>query len=181
MLHSVGGWLKIKKRVLLGKSGGVDSSVSALLLKEQGYEVIGLTMKLWRKNSDENNAIISDAKKICDKIGIEYHTENLQDEFKRKVVDNFVSTYLCGKTPNPCVECNKFIKFGEFYKLAKKYNCKYIATGHYAKIIYSKEMEQYVLCKSKAEEKDQTYFLYGIDKEILPYIIFPPPSTISLI
>ena len=154
-------------------SGGVDSSVSALLLKEQGYEVIGLTMKLWEKNSDENDAIISDAKKICDKIGIEYHTENLQDEFKRKVVDNFVSTYLCGKTPNPCVECNKFIKFGEFYKLAKKYNCKYIATGHYAKITYLKEMNQYVLCKSKADEKDQTYFLYGIDKEILPYIIFP--------
>lgn len=154
-------------------SGGVDSSVSALLLKEQGYEVIGLTMKLWEKNSDENDTTISDAKKICDKIRIEHHVENLQDEFRRKVVDNFVSTYLCGKTPNPCVECNKFIKFGEFYKLAKKYNCKYIATGHYAKITYSKELEQYVLCKSKAEEKDQTYFLYGIDKEILPYIIFP--------
>ena len=169
----------MKERVLLGMSGGVDSSVSAILLQKQGYEVIGLTMKLWQKEGDEavgeklDEQSIVDAQNVCKKLGIEHHVVDLQNEFKEKVVDNFICTYMCGKTPNPCIECNKFIKFGEFYNLAKKYNCKYIATGHYAKIIYSEKYNQYVLCKSNARTKDQTYFLYGINKEILPYILFP--------
>ena len=162
----------MKKKVLLGMSGGVDSSVSAILLQNQGYEVIGLTMKLWEKGQEKNKAII-DAKKVCEKLGIEHHVVDLQSEFKEKVVDNFVCTYMCGKTPNPCIECNKFIKFGAFYKLAKEYGCEYIATGHYAKVEFSEKYNQYVLKKSKAENKDQTYFLYGINKEILPNILFP--------
>ena len=162
----------MKKKVLLGMSGGVDSSVSAILLQNQGYEVIGLTMKLWEKGQEENKAII-DAKKVCEKLGIEHHVVDLQSEFKEKVVDNFVCTYMCGKTPNPCIECNKFIKFGLFYKLAKEYGCEYIATGHYAKVEFSEKYNQYVLKKSKVENKDQTYFLYGINKEILPNILFP--------
>lgn len=161
----------MNKRVLLGMSGGVDSSVSALLLQKQGYEVIGLTMKLW--GEEEIDSSILDAKKVCEKLGIEYHVKDLRNEFKKYVVESFVCTYMCGKTPNPCVECNKFIKFNEFYKLAKEYNCDYIATGHYAKIEYSEKYKQYVLVKAKAKAKDQTYFLYGINKDILPNILFP--------
>ena len=159
----------MKERVLLGMSGGVDSSVSAVLLQKQGYEVIGLTMKLW----EEDDRAVVDAKNVCKKLGIEHYVVDLQKEFKEKVVENFICTYMCGKTPNPCVECNKFIKFGEFYNLARKYSCKYIATGHYAKIVFSQEYNQYILCKSNAKLKDQTYFLYGINRKILPYILFP--------
>ena len=163
----------MKKKVLLGMSGGVDSSVSALLLQRQGYEVIGLTMKLWNPHGIEQEESIQDAKKVCEKLGIMHYVVDLQQEFKEKVVKDFICTYMCGKTPNPCVQCNKFIKFGAFYELAKKYDCEYIATGHYAKIAYSEKYNQYVLTKSQANTKDQTYFLYGIKKESLPYILFP--------
>lgn len=166
-------------KVLLGMSGGVDSSVSAILLQKQGYEVIGATMRLWEdvfnkefENVEENNTI-NDAKKVCEKLGIEHHTIDLKDEFRKKVVDNFVCTYMCAKTPNPCVECNKYMKFEAFYKFAQELGCEYIATGHYAKIKYSEKYNQYVLAKANAETKDQSYFLYGINKKILPYIIFP--------
>lgn len=158
------------KKVLLGMSGGVDSSVSAVLLQKQGYEVIGLTMLLC---GNENNSSIEDAKKVCEKLNIKHHIVDLRKEFKQNVIDNFACTYAKAKTPNPCVECNKYIKFGAFYKIAKDLKCDYIATGHYAKIEYSEEYNQYVLTKSKSEKKDQTYFLYGIDRNILPQILFP--------
>lgn len=177
------------KKVLIGMSGGVDSSVSALLLQEQGYEVIGATMRLWEENeqsdSKENynklsensenkqNDAVEDAKKVCEKLGIKHYVIDLREEFQRRVVDNFICTYLCAKTPNPCVECNKFLKFDAFYKFAQELGCEYIATGHYAKNFYSNEFNQYVLAKADAIEKDQSYFLYGINKDILPYIIFP--------
>lgn len=186
----------MNKKVLLGMSGGVDSSVSAILLQKQGYEVIGVTMRLWedekveKENNEENSenskinksektmdnivdSSISDAKKVCEKLGIEHHVFDLREEFKKRVVNNFICTYMCAKTPNPCVECNKFMKFNAFYKIAKELGCEYIATGHYAKCFYSEEFKSYVLTKADAEEKDQSYFLYGIDKEILPHVIFP--------
>ena len=163
----------MNKRVLLGMSGGVDSSTSAIILKEKGYEVVGATMRLWEENENVEPESIKDAKRVCDKLGIEHHVIDLRKEFKENVIDNFVCTYMCGKTPNPCVECNKFMKFGIFYKYAKELNCEYIATGHYAKIEYSEKYNQFVLTKSNEEKKDQTYFLYGIDKEILSHIIFP--------
>ena len=177
------------KKVLIGMSGGVDSSVSALLLQKQGYEVIGATMRLWEENeqsdSKENynklsensenkqNDAVEDAKKVCEKLGIKHYVIDLREEFQKRVVDNFICTYLCAKTPNPCVECNKFLKFDAFYKVAQELGCEYIATGHYAKNFYSNEFNQYVLAKADAIEKDQSYFLYGINKDILPYIIFP--------
>ena len=160
----------MRKKVLLGMSGGVDSSVSALLLQEQGYEVIGVTMQLLDK---ENIESINDAKKVCQKLGIEHHVVDLKKVFKERVIENFICTYMCAKTPNPCVECNKYLKFGELFNIAKQFECDYIATGHYARIEYSNKYNQYVLAKSKSKLKDQTYFLYDIDKKILPNIIFP--------
>ena len=161
----------MNKKVLLGMSGGVDSSVSAILLQKQGYEVIGATMRLWGKDGENNS--IEDAKKVCEKLGIKHHTIDLREDFKKKVIDNFICTYMCAKTPNPCVECNKFMKFDAFYKIAKQLGCEYIATGHYAKTYYSEKYNQYVISKAEASQKDQSYFLYGIEKEIIPYIIFP--------
>ena len=157
------------KRVLIGMSGGVDSSVAAYLLKEQGYEVVGLTMSLFVSNSQEgctSSSVIEDAKKVCDRLGIEHHILDLKQAFKSHVIDNFINSYLNAETPNPCVECNKFLKFGLMWEEAKKLNCDYIATGHYASIKDNK------LCKIDSP-KDQTYFLYKINKDLLSHILFP--------
>lgn len=159
------------KKVLLGMSGGVDSSVAALLLKNQGYEVIGVTMVLFDDSNIEvgclSNNASRDAKLVCDKLGIKHHIIDLKDDFKKYVINNFIECYKKGITPNPCVECNKFLKFGALYEYAQEIGCDYIATGHYAKV------EDGKLKKSKAITKDQSYFLYGIKKEILNNILFP--------
>lgn len=160
----------MKGRVFLGMSGGVDSSVSAIILKQQGYEVIGATMKLWNGNCEKN---IEDAKNVCEQIGISHVVIDCTEEFNNYVINNFINCYKCGETPNPCVECNKFIKFGVFYKKAIELNCDYIATGHYIKVEYSQKFNQYVLKMANSKDKDQSYFLYGIPKEILPKLIFP--------
>ena len=167
----------MEKKVLLGMSGGVDSSVSAILLKKKGYEVIGATMKLWtgetKLDKEKNEKTINDAKKVCDKLGIKHYVFDAQKEFEQCVINNFVSQYQNAETPNPCIECNKYIKFGYFYNKAKELGCDYIATGHYARIEYSEKYDQYVLRKSKEEKKDQSYFLYTIPEERLGSIIFP--------
>ena len=164
-----------KKRVLLGMSGGVDSAVSAILLQNSGYEVIGVTMRLFEdENCDScNTNILNDAKEVCDKLGIEHYVYDFRYDFKKYVIDNFVDEYRKGRTPNPCIECNRYLKFGKMFELAKDLNCEYIATGHYAKVEYSDKYKSYVLKKSNNENKDQSYFVYPIDKEILPYVIFP--------
>lgn len=151
------------KKVLIGMSGGVDSSVAAYLLKEQGYEVIGVTMSLFTKAEDQS---VFDAKEVCKKLNIEHHVVSYVNEFKNHVINNFIESYINAKTPNPCVECNKFLKFGLLWDKAQELNCDYIATGHYATIKDNK------LCKIDSP-KDQSYFLYKINKEVLPHILFP--------
>ena len=161
------------RRVLLGMSGGVDSSVSALLLKEQGYDVIGATLELYRGSSCCNINTYIDAKNVCNQIGILHFTYNYKEEFKKFVIDDFINCYSNCKTPNPCIECNKFLKFGLMYEKAKEMKCEYIATGHYAKTEYSEKYKRYILKKSNAGKKDQSYVLWNIPKELLQYIVFP--------
>lgn len=151
------------KRVLLGMSGGVDSSTAAYLLQEEGYEVVGVTMSLFLKEGDTS---VEDAKKVCESLGIEHHVVSYYDAFKKHVIDNFIHCYQNALTPNPCIECNKYLKFGLLWEKAQELNCEYIATGHYAAIRDGK------LCRVPSV-KDQSYFLYKIDKNILNHILFP--------
>ena len=151
------------ERVLLGMSGGVDSSVAAYLLQKEGYEVIGVTMKLINK---ENDTSVEDAKRVCEKLGIEHHVVDFKTEFKNEIINTFIRSYINAETPNPCIDCNKFFKFGYLWDKAKELNCNYIATGHYASIKDNK------ICKIDSP-KDQTYFLSKINKEVIPHILFP--------
>ena len=161
------------KRVLLGMSGGVDSSVSALLLKEAGYEVIGATLELFAGSSCCNINTYIDAKNVCNLIGIPHFTYDYKDEFRKYVIDDFIDCYANCKTPNPCIECNKYMKFGFMYEKAKQLDCNYIATGHYAKTEYSNEYKRWVLKKSNAGKKDQSYVLWNIPKDLLSHVLFP--------
>ena len=158
------------KRVLLGMSGGVDSSVSALLLQKQGYEVVGITMLLC---SGEESQAIQDARNICKKLNIEHYVYDLQKEFKENVINDFIKKYEECLTPNPCIKCNRYMKFGYMYQKAKELNCNYIATGHYAKKEFSEEYNKYVIKKSNAGKKDQTYVLYNIPSEMVEHTLFP--------
>jgi len=148
-------------KVVVGMSGGVDSAVTAALLKKEGYEVIGLTMLLI------DGFDYSDAEKVCNDLGIEFHLLDLRDKFKEIVINRFINDYKNGITPNPCVICNKYIKFGLMYDELLKYDADYIATGHYARIINKK------LYKAKDKNKDQSYFIYNLKKEQLNKILFP--------
>lgn len=155
----------MEKVIGLGMSGGVDSSAAAYLLKQQGYKVIGITMMLI--DDEKTNQAISDAKKVCEVLEIDHHVVDLREEFKKIVIGNFIEAYKNGTTPNPCCVCNKYFKFGLFYEAARKLGCDYISTGHYARI------EDGKLYKAKVLEKDQSYFLWGINKEVLKNVILP--------
>lgn len=151
----------MSKKVLVGMSGGVDSSVAAVLLLEQGYEVVGLTFK-FTEDFDSNDAV-----KVCEKIGIEHHIIDYRDIFKETVIDKFINDYNSGITPNPCILCNREVKFNFLYQNMLKYDCDYIATGHYARIIDGK------LFKSSDLNKDQTYFLAQLTEEQLSHLLLP--------
>ena len=161
------------KKVLLGMSGGVDSSVSALLLKQRGYEVIGTTLELFTGSSCCNTETYMDAKNVCNQIGMPHFIYNCKDIFKTYVIDDFINCYSCCKTPNPCIECNKYMKFGFMWEKAKELGCNYIATGHYAKTEYSEKYNRWVLKKSNAGKKDQSYVLWNIPKELIEHVLFP--------
>lgn len=161
------------KKVLLGMSGGVDSSVSALLLMQAGYEVIGATMELFAGSSCCNINTYIDAKNVCNSIGIPHFTYDYKNEFKEYVIDDFINCYKNCKTPNPCIECNKYMKFGLMYEKAKELGCNYIATGHYAKTEYSEKYGRWILKKSNAGKKDQSYVLWNIPKDLIEHVLFP--------
>lgn len=154
-------------RVLIGMSGGIDSSVSAHLLKEMGYEVVGVFMHLHNIDEEARDS----AKEMANFLDIEFHVIDYRKEFKDKIISPFIEEYLRAKTPNPCIMCNELIKFGKMNELRKDFSCEKISTGHYAKII--KEKGSYGLYKGNDKKKDQSYFLYRIDKNLLPDIIFP--------
>lgn len=149
------------KRVIVGLSGGVDSSVAAYILKEKGYEVVGVTYKMLEDFDT------SDAEKIAKELDIEFHIEDITKQFKEEIIDYFIREYQEGLTPNPCVICNKQIKFKYLSSSLKKYNADLISTGHYVKV------EKNKLYKGEDENKDQSYFLYNLNKDIISKLIFP--------
>ena len=162
-------------RVLVGMSGGVDSSVTALLLKEQGHEVVGVTMNVWNEDSSCNStSAMEDAKAVCEKLDIPYHVVDFTDTFKESVIDYFANEYMNGRTPNPCNACNRYVKFEALINQAKDvYGCDYIATGHYARIEKDEVTGRYFLKKSITDKKDQTYALYNLTQEQLKSTIMP--------
>lgn len=167
------------KKVLVAMSGGVDSAVAAYLIKSQGFDAGGITMRVWSDGeviSDSENTSpdqnCTDAKLIADALQMPHYTVALGESFKRCVVDKFIDDYKNGLTPNPCVECNKFIKFGKLFDAAISLGYDGIATGHYARIEQDGSKKLF-LKKAADESKDQSYFLWSIDKNKLPYIKFP--------
>lgn len=159
-----------RKKVVIGLSGGVDSAVAALLLKQAGYDVIGVTMKLCNDSLDA----IDDAQKVAEKLDVPFHCLDLRDEFKKYVIDYFAKEYIEGHTPNPCIECNKHLKFGlMLIKAREMFDADYIATGHYANIEYNESTGRYYICESDATGKDQTYVLYNLTQEQLKHTLMP--------
>lgn len=165
-----------RKKVAVAMSGGVDSAVAALLSMKQGYDVSGATMKLCSKITAEGKDIasqdINDAKAVCDKIGIEHRVYSFEDTFHSTVIKNFIDTYLAGKTPNPCVVCNKLLKFGILLDEVMANGADLIATGHYARI-EKRDDGRYLLKKAADLKKDQTYMLWSLSQYQLSHTIFP--------
>jgi len=166
-----------RRRVLLGMSGGIDSSLAAVLLQEQGYEVVGLTMQMWENDEDDPRKLskevdtINEAKRIAEKLNVDHYTSNISERFKKDIIHNFINEYIEGRTPNPCALCNTKIKWPVLLEIANKLGCQFISTGHYAKI--SSENGVFFIQKAADKSKDQSYFLWGLTQEQLSRIILP--------
>ncbi len=167
-------------------SGGVDSSVAAALLKRQGYEVIGATMKLWSDDASEKGSVaegperscctlsaVEDARRVAQMLDIPHYVFNFQAIFEREVIEYFTKEYLAGRTPNPCIACNRHIKFDAFGQRAKELGAEYVATGHYAQIHFDDRTQKYQLQKALDGKKDQSYVLYHLNQELLAHFLLP--------
>jgi tRNA-specific 2-thiouridylase len=171
-----------KNKVVIGMSGGVDSSVAAYILKKQGYEVIGVTMKIWSEMDGETSddtggccglSAVDDARRVANRLDIPFYVMNFKEQFEEKVVQYFIDEYVEGRTPNPCIACNKYMKFDELLRRAHGLGAYYVATGHYAIIREDDVTGKFVIEKSNAVSKDQTYALYNFTQEQLKHTLMP--------
>lgn len=170
-----------KKKVVVGMSGGVDSSVAAWLLQEQGYEVIGVTMQIWQDEdslqTEENGgccglSAVEDARRVAAKLGIPYYVMNFKRDFKEKVINYFMEEYLHGRTPNPCIACNRYVKWESLLKRSLDIGADFIATGHYAQVEQLSN-GRFAVRRSVTAQKDQTYALYNLTQEQLSHTLMP--------
>ncbi len=172
-----------KKKVVVAMSGGVDSSVAAALLKEQGFEVIGVTMKLFSLPREVcldaglrsccGWQAVEDASQVCRKLGLPHYEIDLRQEFEQKVIGNFCHEYVHGRTPNPCIRCNELVKFAVLWERVKALGADFLATGHHARVEYDASAGRYLLKKGRDKAKDQSYFLYCLTQEQLSRTLFP--------
>ena len=167
-------------KVMVGMSGGVDSSVAAKLLIDSGYDVTGVTLKLFDGGDISEDfrtccslSDVEDARSVCYRLGIDHFVFNFKEAFRKKVINQFTESYLNGKTPNPCIECNRHIKFDKMLRRAEALGFDYIATGHYAERVYDYKTNRYILKRPKDRSKDQTYVLYGLTQYQLSKTLFP--------
>jgi tRNA-specific 2-thiouridylase len=170
-----------RKKALIAMSGGVDSSVAAMLMCEAGYECIGITMKLY---NNEDIGIpkghtccslddVEDARSVAYKLGMKFYVQNFTEGFNEQVIERFIVSYENGSTPNPCIDCNRYMKFDELYTRAKAYGCDFIVTGHYARVEYDEQRGRWLLKKALNKAKDQSYVLYFMNQEQLSHTRFP--------
>lgn len=172
-----------KPRVVVAMSGGVDSSLTAALLVRQGYDVIGVTMQIWENDDPEKDledhqgccslSAVGDARRVADKIGIPHYVLNFRQMFQETVVDYFINEYAKGRTPNPCIACNRYVKFEGLLKKALALDAQYVATGHYARISFDETSQRFVLCKGIDQSKDQSYALYHLTQNTLKHFLMP--------